>query len=241
MKPVAHISGLTLSVGAPWEIWRTRSNITSGHILDLYTKGGSLGLYESLIVLIPDYQVTIAILVAGPDVSVMSAVSEMVLQIFIPVLHQAAREETERNLAGQYIADGNINSSMSLTTDEFGIVVEKWINNGSDLLKLAETYAQMTGGGHIRSVRLFPTDLTERTGGWTRAGHRILFDTETTMESAFRIFNQDFKAWGQVDQSTYGKTGVDEVVVEFDAEGNAVSIEARVLGVGLVRRANIIC
>ena len=164
----------------------------------------------------------------------MSVVSEMVLQTIIPVLHEAARGEAERKMAGQYIADGNVNSSMLLKTDEFGIVVEKWISNGSDLLGLAEMYAQLSGGGHIRSVRLLPTDLTENIGGWTRVGYRILFDTETRKESAFRIFSQDFKAWGQVDQSTYGKTGVDDVVVQFDADGNAISIDPRFLGLKLV-------
>ena len=42
MKPIAHISGLTLSVGVPWEIWGSKSNITSRHILDLYTKAAVL-------------------------------------------------------------------------------------------------------------------------------------------------------------------------------------------------------
>ncbi|KAE9373571.1 beta-lactamase/transpeptidase-like protein [Stipitochalara longipes BDJ] len=235
MKPVAHISGLTLSVGAPWEIWRTRSNIAGGHIVELYTKGGSIGLYESLLVLIPDYQVAVAILVTGSESSAVSAISEMVFQEIIPVLHDTAREEAERNMAGQYIADANINSSMLLTTDEFGLVVEKWVNNGSDLLDLVETYSHITAGGHVRSVRLFPTDLVENIGGRTRVGYRILFDIETKMGPSTRIFNQDSKAWGQVDQATYGKTGVDDVVVEFEAEGSAVSIELRVLGVRLVK------
>lgn len=43
MKPLAHTSELTLSVGAPWEILRIKSNISTGHSIDLYTKGGSLG------------------------------------------------------------------------------------------------------------------------------------------------------------------------------------------------------
>jgi hypothetical protein len=237
MKPMTHTSGFTLSVGAPWEIWRTRSNITNGHIIDLYTKGGSIGLYESLLVLIPDYQVAVAILVAGAETSVINAVTigEMVSQALIPVLHESAREEAERDLAGRYTAGATINSSMLLTTDEFGLVIEKWINNGFDLLSLVEKYSQITGGGHVRSVRLFPTDLVEKIGNRTRVEYRILFDIETKKGPSIRIFDQDFTAWGQVDQNTYGKTGVDDVVVEFDAEGTAVSIEPRVLGVTLVK------
>jgi hypothetical protein len=236
MKPVAHTSGLTLSVGAPWEIWRTRSNISTGHTVDLYIKGGSIGLYNSLLVLIPDYQVAIAILGAGPVGSVINTVAEMVVQILVPVLHQSAREEATKNLVGHYIADANLNSSTLLRADDLGIVVERWISNGSNLLDLVEMYSQITGGGHVRSLRLYPTDLVDQIDSGTRVGYRILFDVGASERPVRRVFDHSFGAWGQVDQTTYGRTGVDDVVVEFDREGNAVSIEPRVLDVKLLKK-----
>ena len=54
MKPVTHTSSLTSSVGAPWEIFRMK--IPRG-VVDLYTKGGDIGVYSSLLVLVPDYDV----------------------------------------------------------------------------------------------------------------------------------------------------------------------------------------
>ena len=235
MKPVAHTSGLTLSVGAPWEIWRTRTNITTGHITDLYTKSGSIGLYNTHLILIPDYQVTIAILCAGSEGSVVNTIAEMVVQTIIPVLHQSAREEAAKNLVGYYVADSNINSSIQLKVDEVGLVVDKWISNGSNLLDLAETYSQITGGGHIRSVRLYPTNLVDEIDDGFRVGYRMLFDAEASERQVVRVFDQYLSAWGQVDQTTYGRIGVDDIVFELDGEGNAVSIDPRFLSVKLMR------
>jgi hypothetical protein len=235
MKPITHTSRLTLSVGAPWEIWRTQSNISTGHTVDLYTKGGSIGLYNSLIVLIPDYQVSIAILSAGPEGSGVNNIAEMVIQTLLPVLHQSAREGTTKSLVGEYIADAKFNSSTMLDSDDLGLVVKRWISNGSDLLDLVQTYSQITGGGHVRSVRLYPTDLVDHIDDKTRVGYRILFDVGGSERPVKRVFDQSLNAWGQVDQITYGKTGVDDVVVEFDGDGHAVSIEPRVLGLRLLK------
>ena len=235
MKPLAHTSELALSVGAPWEILRIKSNISTGHTIDLYTKGGSLGLYNSLLILIPDYQVAVAILTAGKEESVINTVAEMVVQTLIPVLHQVAREEARRNLAGVYISDGSVNSSSQLSAHGMGLLVEKWISNGSDLLAVAERYSQMTKGGNLKSVRLYPTGLVEQIEGGTRVGYRALFETGRSMREGLRVFEQDINAWGMVDDNTYGRIGVDDFVFELDAEGNAISIEPRVLRTKLMR------
>jgi CubicO group peptidase (beta-lactamase class C family) len=237
MKPLAHTSALTLSVGAPWEIWRIKSNISTGHIIDLYTKGGSIGLYNSLLILIPDYQVAVAILTARKEETVINAVAvaETVVQTFIPVLNQVGREEARRDLAGIYISDGSVNSSSQLSVDGMGLLVEKWISNGSDLLAVAERYSQMTKGGNLKSVRLYPTGLVEKIDGGTRVGYRALFETGRSMREGVRVFGQDLNAWGMVDQNTYGRIGVDDFVFELDAEGNAISIEPRVLRTKLMR------
>jgi hypothetical protein len=228
MKPLAHTSTLTLSVGAPWEIWRTKSNISTGHTIDLYTKGGNIGLYSSLLILIPDYQVAVAILTAGTEESVLNIVAETVVQTFIPVLHQVAREEARRNFAGIYISDGFVNSSSQLGADGMGLLVEKWISNGSDLLAVAERYSQMTKGGDLKSVRLYPTGLVEQIDGGTRVGYRAVFETGRSMREGVKVFDQ-VNAWGTVDQNTYGRIGADDFVFKLDAGGNAISVEPRVL------------
>lgn len=236
MKPLAHTSALTLSVGAPWEIWRLRSNITTGHTIDLYTKSGSIGLYNSLLVLVPDYQVSVAILIAGTDDTILSPVAEMVVQAFIPVLHQVARDEAVRELAGVYISDGALNSSLQLNADGLGLLVEKWISNGSDLLAVAEAYSQMTNGGNLKSLRLYPTNLVDEINGRLRVGYRAAFEIGRSMIEAVRVFDQELSAWSGIDQNTYGRVGVDDFVFELGKEGSASFVEPRVLRAKLVRR-----
>jgi hypothetical protein len=235
MKPLSHTSALTVSVGAPWEIWRTRSNITTGNTIDLYTKDGSIGLYNSLLILIPDYQVAVATLTAGTEDSVINPIAEMVVQTIIPVLHQSAREEATKNLVGRYVSEGAFNSSVQLKADELGLVIETWISKGSDLLATAEAYSHMTNGGNVRSVRLYPTDLVDKIDDKIRMGYRALFDTGASMSSAMRVFDPDLNIWAKIDQNTYGRISVDEFVLELDAGGNAISIEPRVLGIRLMR------
>lgn len=57
-----------------------------------------------------------------------------------------------------------------------------------------------------------------------------------------RVFDQYLNAWGQVDQNTYsyGKIGIDDFVFELDEDGDAVSIEPRILGLKLMRIQGIL-
>ncbi|RKU44012.1 hypothetical protein DL546_007308, partial [Coniochaeta pulveracea] len=48
MKPTSHTASLSLSIGSPWEIHRTRSNITDGRVIDLYTKSGCMWMMCSM-------------------------------------------------------------------------------------------------------------------------------------------------------------------------------------------------
>jgi hypothetical protein len=68
-------------------------------------------------------------------------------------------------------------------------------------------------------------------------GYRALLDIETNKDPVMRVFGQYLNAWGQVDQNTYsyGKIGIDDFVFELVEDGDAVSIEPRVLGLKLMR------
>jgi hypothetical protein len=64
-----------------------------------------------------------------------------------------------------------------------------------------------------------------------------LLDIETNQDPVMKVFDQYLNAWGQVDQNTYsyGKIGIDDFVFELVEDGDAVSIEPRVLGLKLMR------
>lgn len=230
MKPMTHTAALSFSVGSPWEIYRTKSNITTGRTVDVYTKSGGIGSYTSLIILIPDYEVSLAILTAGPNGIVVNYVAEMIVQTLIPALEQSARDEAANLLTGLYTSEAGDNSSISLTTDNGpGLLIDSWISNGSDLLQTAEEYLQASGGGHVRSMRLYPTTLKDTRNCQTRAAYRAVFDVSTELGSTARVFDQNVNAWENTDAVMYGEIGVDDIVFGFDPTGAASYIEPRVL------------
>lgn len=236
MKPLSHTSALTFSVGAPWEIYRTKSNITTGRTIDIYTKSGGIGSYTALLILIPDYEISLAVLTAGPDGITVNYIAEIIVQRLTPVLENSAKGESANILTGLYISETGENSSLSLTMDSGpGLVVDSWISNGSNLLQTAEEYLEASGGGHVKSMRLYPTSLKDSQNCTTRASYRAIFDVSTEADLPTRVFDQNVNTWENVDQVMYGEIGVDDFVFEFDCSGAVTHIEPRVLRSKLVR------
>jgi hypothetical protein len=239
LKPLAHTSALTFSIGAPWEIYRTKSNITTGRTVDIYTKSGGIGSYASLIILIPDYEVGVAILTAGPNGKVVDYVAEMIIQTLIPQLEESARAEASETLTGWYISETGENSSISIIVDNGpGLVIESWISKGSNLLWVADKYLDASNSGQVRSLRLYPNALKDRMCYGSRAAYRAVFDIWTETGSEAAVFNQNTNPWASVDEAMYGNVAVDDFIFEFDSSGTASYVESRVLGSRLVRVRN---
>ncbi|CAG8982145.1 hypothetical protein HYALB_00003237 [Hymenoscyphus albidus] len=104
----------TSHLGAPWEIRRLEIG-PSKRVVDIYTKSGDLPGYSSLLLLIPDWDLGITLMAAGPagtpDIAVLSG---LIAAHFLPAVETAARNEAQENLAGSYSA---ANSTLILTTD----------------------------------------------------------------------------------------------------------------------------
>ena len=214
------------------------SNITTGRTVDLYTKGGSIGLYETNLILIPDYRVAISIMTAGPNSSVVNVLDEMVLQTIIPALETDAKEEARRNMVGQYVSNATINSSLVLKVDDGpGLVIENWISNGSDLLKTADMYAAATNGGEILAIRLYPTDVVDKHTTGSRVEYRAVFESAPPAKTVPRVIDQSLTEWQRIDQTMYGNVGVDDFVFDFDVRGVATAVEPRVLKVSLKKQS----
>ncbi|KAI1352176.1 putative penicillin-binding protein [Xylaria sp. FL0043] len=238
MKPTSHTSSPSFSVGSPWEIWRTRTQIINGRVVDLYTKSGSVGQYTSQLILMPDYGVALSILVAGPSSgSVITIATEMVLQSLIPVLENATIGEACESLCGTYkSSQPDLNSSITIAADAAGLYLDRWINRGVDIKAVAQAYAAQTGSTPINSVRLQATNLED----WTSANHtaqinrrvayRAIFDTTTeASKGPPRILDPNSHQWSATDSIMYGEIGVDDFVVHLDANGTAAMIEPRVV------------
>ncbi|KAI0871407.1 putative penicillin-binding protein [Hypoxylon argillaceum] len=228
MKPTSHTSSLSFSVGSPWEIWRARTQITSGRVIDLYTKSGSVGQYTSQLILLPDYGVSLSLLVAGSSSgAVVTIATETVLQALIPALENAAIGQACDRLCATYTsARPGVNSSVTIAADAAGLYLERWINRGVDVKAAAEAYAVGTGSPPIRAARLQATNLR----GPGRMAYRLIFDTTSDdTDGPPRVLNPNAHQWDQTDSPMYGEIGVDDFVVHFDANGTAVMIEPRVV------------
>ncbi|KAL1964886.1 hypothetical protein VTN77DRAFT_6239 [Rasamsonia byssochlamydoides] len=237
LKPISHTSALTFSVGGPWEIWRTRSNIVDGHVVDLYTKSGSTESYSSLVILLPDYDVAISILAAGPAGNVVNIAADMAVQTFLPVLEQAAKQQGCKKFCGRYVSrDASRNSSLTISIDDGpGLLIQEWISNGVDIHAAAQQYATATGGGLVKSIRLYQTDLSQQSrkrNETTVVAYRAIFETETVSTGPGqppRIFNPDIATWGTVDQLMYGDIALDDFDFYVDGNESATAIKPRAL------------
>ena len=226
-------------MGAPWEIQRaTRDTLDQG-IVDLYTKSGSTGTYNSIIVLIPDYDVAFTVLVAGDVSRLVNMLSEMVAQAFLPTFYRISKQEAAGAFGGVYQSTGAVNTSLSLIEDDGpGLLVEKWISKGTDLLAAFQPLA-----GAVAQARVYPTGLRSPAKGnnsTTEVAWRGIFQPLPAANSTYRheeIFNNDGDTWVGVDAVTYGRNSLDEFVFQVDQNGNAISVEPRALRIDLVKRS----
>lgn len=238
LKPNSHTSSLSFSVGSPWEIFRTQSQISHGRTIDLYTKSGGLGQYSSLLVISQDYGVALSIMIAGStSSSVMEVVSEVVLQTLIPALEtQMLRQECDR-LCGIYrSSDQSKNSSLTLSVDLNGLQIERWINWGVDFLEVIQSYASQTRSPPIQRIFLqatnleSPTDGRDQDDGSRRVRYRAIFDTSTIEPAGpTRIMDPSANHWSSIDTPMYGEIAFDDFILHLDHTGNAFAIEPRVM------------
>lgn len=136
MHPVSPSEGLNSFYGMPWEIFHTdRILKDSGRTVRFISKSGGLPGYTSFIIMVPDFDLGITILVAGkPEI-----IRKMIDAVGTTIV-RAAEEVTKRQLQERYVGtyestNATLNSSITLVADARGLVVEKFISNGTDVLK----------------------------------------------------------------------------------------------------------
>ena len=237
LKPHANTASLQASVGAPWEIQRVVRNTSDKEVVELYTKSGSTGLYNSLLVLIPDYEVTFTVLTAGDKSLLVTMLSEMIAETFLPVIYQIGKEEATVAFGGMYKSVGSINTTLSLISDGGpGLLVDRLISNGTDLLAVFQKLE-----GLMIEARIYPTGLINPAGSnnsTAEVSWRSIFRTSLASNSTYtpiEIFSQDCVSWFGVDATTYGNNGLDDFVFKVDQHGKVISVEPRALRIDLVK------
>ncbi|KAE9374293.1 beta-lactamase/transpeptidase-like protein [Stipitochalara longipes BDJ] len=231
MKPLAHSADPGWSFGAPWEIIRKQMSSTS-RIVDLYTKNGGIGAYESELVLVPDWNIGFVLLQAGTSPAIFTAF-QYIEDIIFPAIETAARQEADIAYSGHYIStNSTLNSSITLATDEAhpGLGVTSWISNGTDMFPVAA--ALLTLQDPNPSIRLYATGLKkELADGSSQASWRAVVESAPDTTSNFPTC---LSSTG-VDGVMYGTIALDDFVFTVGSDGIAKSIEPRVLRSSLNR------
>lgn len=253
MKPHSHTSSLGFSVGAPWEILRSDRLTADGRIVDLYTKSGDLGLYHAMFGLIPDFDISVVLLVAGAEV-----IENMPYQIFstiveelIPAVDKAGRAEaiSLEGLNGTY-ADDSTNSTIVLSVDtENNLTMEKFIVRGFDVLHHPDLYSLDALSATPESIaevsyvnaRLYPTNLvTQSSNGNTQRSWRAVYDTTTSKENSAEDAKLVWKngsclSWFELDRAAYNFKSIGDFIFSYGQGGKLAKISNAAFNVTLTR------
>ena len=243
LQPTSFTSSRGHVLGAPWEIQRADRLAPNGRVVDVYTKAGDLGLYHSMFALIPEYDLVVSVMTAGPEVSsqffVQANLVSQTLKAVVPALEAVAKKDAEKNLVGSY-KDETSNSSVVLEIDDGpGLVLANWTVRGFDVLANFLGYSAIAPSKKPipGKARLYPSGLKEG----NKTSWRMVFDQvddangeQFDKEAIFP--DGSCVNWGTMDRFVYDSVGLEEFVFTMGGDGEAESISPSAFKVNLSRQ-----
>ncbi|KAF3385283.1 Beta-lactamase-like protein [Penicillium rolfsii] len=227
LKPATHTASLQVSVGHPWEIM----SFNEPRLIDLYTKAGNIGMYNSIMALSPDHNAGFAILTAGSGgFSLPLKLGEQVADIMLPAFEQMAKNQASRRFAGTYaLDDGTSNSSITIATDnEPGLKIIEWISNSVNMGQAFAAKAGLQDAPSLLSMRLQPTSL--------KSPGRVSFSAVIqglSPETASGPLLSSCLTWLELDSYIYGNVGMPEFEFHLNENGDVISLTPRALRIKL--------
>ncbi|KAK2689340.1 hypothetical protein QWA68_011448 [Fusarium oxysporum] len=242
LKSNTFTSTWSASVGSPWEIYRVDNLTSDGRIIDLYTKGGTLSGYQSGMAMIPDTGLVVSVLGAGPEVSSVWAqlATLNIIEALIPAMDMAARDEAKARFAGQYV-DKKTGSALTLSLDKGpGLVLSNWTARDFDVLPNLNRFQpgryNDTADSGIKSVRLYPTGIENKSRAAWRAVFPTLSDTEAEMiEGLTKVKDVTCITWHMLDRFIYNGLSMDHFEFQYGKDGKAVSIKSKAFDIEMKR------
>lgn len=254
LQPNAHTTSLGFSVGSPWEIGRSDTLTVDGRTVDVYTKTGDLGLYHAIIALVPDYDLVVAVLTGGLEVSAEAAtrsiVASAVLEALVPALEQAGREEVVKaGYAGTFV-DKAGNATLVLNTDNGpGLVIESFTVDGFDVIGKYHLYSVGALEAALKAesaesvpsdARLYPTTRNGKKGDAEETAWRAVIDTTTeeekqALDAQMFYRNGSCVTWFGMDRSAYNFRGLADFVVVRDSKGAVTAVRNPAFNVTMAR------
>ncbi|KAK4220309.1 D-alanyl-D-alanine-carboxypeptidase/endopeptidase AmpH [Rhypophila decipiens] len=251
LKPAAMSSEPNAGVGAPWGVRRISlsSQANGKRTIDAFNKAGRIGYYSSLLILLPDYDIGISALIAGPTIpgNTNFNLADIIGNRLLPALEEAGREQASSLYGGVY-SDPARNASLRITTqsDRPGLGIENWISNGTYMQYIS--VALQSGYQPVDpTVRLYPTGLEtvltpEKDGRkGKRVGYKAVFEDKNLPArnpADGSMFSTDCGTWVSFTGVSYGTFALDQFVFELDEAGRVRGLENMALRVVLKKEGS---
>ncbi|KAF2638189.1 beta-lactamase/transpeptidase-like protein [Massarina eburnea CBS 473.64] len=222
LQPRSFLPSYYQLVGAPWEIIRPSDlKITVPRPIDIYTKSGGVPGYTSYLVLIPEYDVTITINVAGDKATpALQTLLPTVIKPLVAYADTQARQQALAKYAGTYRGASGSNSSLVLTIDGGpGLKISSFNMNGAPVVA---GLAAMRGiPVASASARVYPYD----TDAWAEGKQVWRFQLDGPMATGNTWADLDCASWNFGDPARYVGNPLDILNVKVDSNGKAKEIE----------------
>lgn len=226
MKPRSFTSSPGTFVGEVWEIARGTNLTGNGdQIVDVYTKGGNLELYSSIVALMPDYGLVFTLVSAGPDTSssVVEALLSQVLVALVPALEAANKAQAKELYAGTYTA-GTDRITLAIDSKS-GLLVMNFSVNGVDDVVGAIGEAMGAAGLGQTTLRLYPTDLMVGSQTAWQGVYNTLTPAETVKDDASFFFaDATCQSWTEMTVLSYGLVPVDQFILTEGGGGRTSTL-----------------
>lgn len=221
LKPTSFTSSLIGAVGRPWEIFRAVIDAQNNRVVDLYTKPGNYLGYGANLILIPDFDAGIVVMMAGQRGTIGTTIASVIIDELLPALDEAARVKADAAFAGTYTATNGLNSTITLATEPGipGLSITELVSNGTDLRR---SWLQ-----EIEHFQMYPTNIVSEDGkqaSW-RSTYVSVPDTGSPFDAC--------PSWVGIDRPTHGVFGVDEYVFHLGEDGKAWGVEPKALKIVL--------
>ncbi|KAI0198113.1 beta-lactamase/transpeptidase-like protein [Astrocystis sublimbata] len=240
LKPFSFSTDQHASVGAPWGARRVNVAGQPNRWITAFNKAGRINVYSSVLGIIPDYDIGISILLAGELPSNANfGMMDIVGEILIPAVEEAARAETGAKYNGHFAFSNTtaLNSSLTIETDDQpGLKISQWISNGTNFGYIA-TFLQAGYLPVTPRIRLYPTGLeAKNSDGSSKVAFKAVFEDAAVPSLETAMFSTTCASWMNVASIIYGSAAMDELIFNVDAEGKVVSITSPSLRVTLDKK-----
>ncbi|KAI1373289.1 beta-lactamase/transpeptidase-like protein [Hypoxylon crocopeplum] len=226
LKPFSFSSDPKAMVGMPWGA--RRINLGDTYLYTTaFNKAGNIGDYSALLVIIPDYDIGISILLSGTlPGNAAFGFADIIGEPLLPAVLEAARSEAGAIYSGHYVyPDNSVNSSMTITTDGLpGLSISQWFSNGTDFAWIA-TVLQNQCYPITPRIRLYPSGLEgPAANGGKKVVFKAMFEDADGPRNDNKMFSTECGSWVTVESVIYASAAMDELIFNLDSTGKVISV-----------------